>query len=453
MWNMWARIIHGCGTGGSNDGAGEIHQGFPRMFKRETDMRQAMNRRFTAMLTAALVLCAAALIAACVNPGGDDLFFTPSPPNKSPPKNKRLVRAAHYVDSARTDAEEVLASTARYTLEGTDTYYFDYVIISGAEIKQGEKFGYFTMSGDLMKILDNRKNTIKPLRDKGIKVLLGISGGGDGISFGTLNIAVKDQEGSEQEMFALQLADTVKFYGLSGVEFNDAGGANAVRSPYPQMGGQYWDGQRPVDIPSGGEGEIIHTDAWKSGGNKFTDMMSYLIEALGASTSFQGDIDPDAVQNTPVLVRESGFGRCLPPAVPRYAFATTLGVLTYTVNADPAVFGSNADVQDMQDIDGDGDRDEVIPSWSSYNSFVQDKDYAPAILDLAVIDDDTLAEYSKRLGRNNYRSASYDEAKDYQNAPYGLVYYTNLGLPSSGMAEKLSVTSREVFGKAVALRN
>lgn len=411
-----------------------------------------MRRTINAWFTVILAVCAAALIAACAL-GGEDLFFTSAPPDKSPPKNKRLVRAAHYVDSAQPNAQEVLASTARYTLEGTETYYFDYVIISGAEIRQGKNFAYITLSDDLMKILNNRKRTIKPLRDKGIKVLLGISGGGDGLSVGTLNISVKDQKGSEQEMFALQCADTVNFYGLSGVEFNDAGGESAVRSPYPQMGAGYWDGQRTVEIPPSSENEILLTDAWKAGGNKFTDMMSYLIALMGASTSPQGDIDPDAVLNTPVLVRESGFGRYLPPAVPRYAFATTLGVLTYTINADPSAFGSNAEIPDTQDIDGDGDRDEMIPSWSSFNSFIQDKDYAPAILDLAGIDDATLEEYSKRLGRRNYRTPDYNEAADYQNAPYGLIYYTNLGLPSSGMAEKLSVTSREVFGKNVALGN
>jgi hypothetical protein len=385
---------------------------------------------------ALFAVCVLLGLAACAQ-GGGDLIFTPVTPDKTPPKSKRLVRVAHFVDSARPDAAEVLASTSRYTLAGTQTYYFDYVVISGAEIKQGEYYAYVTFSEPLLQILRDRKNTIKPLRDKGIKVLLGISGGGDGVSFGSLMSSDKEQEGSEQELFALQCADACKFYGLSGIEFYDIGGASGGRTPYPAVGASFWDGEQTINITTDEVGQTTCADAWKKGAEKYTNMLSYLIEFLGAASSFQGDIDPDAVQNTPILIREAGYGRYLPPAVPRYAFATTLGCVTYGVNADPAVFGK---------VDGETE------TGKSYNSFIQEKDYAPAMIDLSVISDDMLAEYSKRLGRRNYfgNAAAYNPAVDDGNSPYGLVYYTNLQPPSDAQTAKLSVTSVEVFGVEVS---
>jgi hypothetical protein len=68
---------------------------------------------------------------------------------------------------------------------------------------------------NVTKVLHNKNIYIKPLQDKGIKVLMTILGNhqGAGISNFTSRAAVID--------FAKQLRDTVNFYGLDGIDFDD----------------------------------------------------------------------------------------------------------------------------------------------------------------------------------------------------------------------------------------
>jgi hypothetical protein len=351
-------------------------------------------------------------IAACSNPEGTELLFTQEPPDKHPPRSNAIVRVGVYIDTDNSETSEILADTGNYVLKGSNTLYFDYVIIGGASIKQGSVNAYISYSEPLLKFLRNWKIHIKPLRDKGIKVLLGIKGGKEGVCVGSLTKA-------EQPIFARECVDVCKYYGLDGIEFYDVEGESNSQSPYPEIGTPYWDGEKFVQIPNI-DGELKKNDAWKKGGGNMTDMMSYLIESFGAVGSFQGDIPPDIKEKTPILVREVGFGKHLPPAVPRYAFATTLSCLTYSINNDPDLFGA----------DDEG---------KSYMDFIGTRTYAPAMINLTEIDMDILDYISEELGNNG-------------NCQYGLIYYTNLQPYSSDspMPEYLSSTSKEVFGKEVS---
>ncbi|MDR0567923.1 MAG: hypothetical protein LBG87_01780 [Spirochaetaceae bacterium] len=395
-------------------------------------------------------------ILACSENGGD-LLFIPDAPDKYPPKSSRIVRVAQYIDTAAPYAAETLVSVPGYVLEGSQKYYFDYAILSGASVKQGDVTAYLTYSDELLFFLRNRETYLKPLRDRGIKVLLGITGGFDSVSFGSLRKTDKDHDdsvkkmfASEQALFAQECSDACKFYGLDGVEFYDINAAGEKHgTPYPEIGQVYWDGEKEVRIEYTSAGVTLCNDAWKDGGGKFADMLSYLIEALGASASFQGDLDPDAKWNTPILVREAGFGRYLPSAVPRYAFATTGSCVTYGINADPNTFGYEKPDEDDEEDDEDDER--IIDGESSLD-FIQTWDYAPANINIADIDDERLALYSARLGRDKYGTMFYAPAEHDYKSPYGLVYYTNVQPPSSTQTEKFSVTSREVFGKAVVFR-
>jgi hypothetical protein len=341
-----------------------------------------------------------------------ELVFTPKTPDKMPwgEDTVLVVRVALYVDSADYDvAIARLADADTYILADSGTRYFDYVIISGLEVKRGAINTHLGYSENLLEILRNRKTTIKPLRDKGIKVLLGISGGSDGVSVGSLTAA-------EQPIFAQECADVRTYWELDGFEFFDTDGVSTQlpQTPYPALSAPYWNGEGIVTIPAVADGgELELTKAWEKGGGYLTNMLSYLIEAMGASSSFQGDIDPDAKEHTPILLREIGFGQYIPPAVPRYAFATSLDCISYFINTAPS-FGVNDEGE-------------------SHLAFVNPWSYAPVMFDLAALDRDSLIRFSERLGNGG-------------DCEYGLIYYTNLPEDASGL---LSITSIEVFGEEV----
>ncbi|MDR1232395.1 MAG: hypothetical protein LBK61_13460 [Spirochaetaceae bacterium] len=105
-----------------------------------------------------------------------------------------------------------------YILED-GTYLFDYVVLFAANIRNRDsnatpKMPYLHLNNNVQKILDNRNKYIKPLQDKGIKVLLGLLGDHDGVGFGTMNAA-------ERTAFITSLKTTVDAYGLDGVDFDD----------------------------------------------------------------------------------------------------------------------------------------------------------------------------------------------------------------------------------------
>jgi hypothetical protein len=114
-----------------------------------------------------------------------------------------------------------------YILED-GTYLFDYVIIFAANIRNrncttdldysvhrcGKSGPHLHLNDNVRYVLENRTKYIKPLQDKGIKVLLGLLGDHDGIGFGTMNDA-------DRATFVADLAKVVKDYGLDGVDFDD----------------------------------------------------------------------------------------------------------------------------------------------------------------------------------------------------------------------------------------
>jgi hypothetical protein len=113
-----------------------------------------------------------------------------------------------------------------YILED-GTYLFDHVVLFAANIRNrscnGE--GGCTETGvhvhfneNVRHILLNRDKYIKPLQDKGIKVLLGLLGDHDGIGFGTMN-------DTQRTTFIADLKKDVEQYNLDGVDFDDEWGS------------------------------------------------------------------------------------------------------------------------------------------------------------------------------------------------------------------------------------
>lgn len=110
-----------------------------------------------------------------------------------------------------------LLNAGAYKLQTSNSYLFNVVNIFAANINYDTSRGraYLYSNNNVTKVLTNADTYIKPLQQKGIKVVLTILGNhqGAGICNFPTREAAKD--------FALQLANTVNTYGLDGIDFDD----------------------------------------------------------------------------------------------------------------------------------------------------------------------------------------------------------------------------------------
>lgn len=110
-----------------------------------------------------------------------------------------------------------ILNTGAYTLKNGGQQLFDIAIVFAANLNYdvANKRAILFNNNNVTKVLTNRDTYIKPLQDKGLKVLLSILGnhGGAGISNFTSRADARD--------FAQQLALAVETYGLDGIDFDD----------------------------------------------------------------------------------------------------------------------------------------------------------------------------------------------------------------------------------------
>ena len=110
-----------------------------------------------------------------------------------------------------------LLNAGAYKLQTSNSYLFNVVNIFAANINHDTSRGraYLYSNNNVTKVLTNADTYIKPLQQKGMKVVLTILGNhqGAGICNFPTREAAKD--------FALQLANTVNTYGLDGIDFDD----------------------------------------------------------------------------------------------------------------------------------------------------------------------------------------------------------------------------------------
>ncbi|QBA22932.1 T9SS type A sorting domain-containing protein [Chryseobacterium indologenes] len=110
-----------------------------------------------------------------------------------------------------------LLNAGVYKLQTSNSYLFNVVNIFAANINYDTSRGraYLYSNNNVTKVLTNADTYIKPLQQKGMKVVLTILGNhqGAGICNFPTREAAKD--------FALQLANTVNTYGLDGIDFDD----------------------------------------------------------------------------------------------------------------------------------------------------------------------------------------------------------------------------------------
>ncbi|WP_083997316.1 endo-beta-N-acetylglucosaminidase H [Chryseobacterium angstadtii] len=110
-----------------------------------------------------------------------------------------------------------LLNAGSYKLQTSGKYLFNVVNIFAANINYDTSRGrpYLYCNNNVTKVLTNASTYIKPLQDKGMKVVLTILGNHQGA--GLCNFPTRESARD----FAQQLAHTVNTYGLDGIDFDD----------------------------------------------------------------------------------------------------------------------------------------------------------------------------------------------------------------------------------------
>ncbi|MFJ2827081.1 endo-beta-N-acetylglucosaminidase H [Streptomyces sp. NPDC087263] len=110
-----------------------------------------------------------------------------------------------------------MLNVGKYTLANGGGNVFDIAVIFAANINYdtGTKAGTLYFNENVQRVLDNAATQIRPLQQKGIKVVLSVLGNHQGAGFANF----PSQQAAST--FAKQLSDTVTKYGLDGIDFDD----------------------------------------------------------------------------------------------------------------------------------------------------------------------------------------------------------------------------------------
>ncbi|MFR0357677.1 endo-beta-N-acetylglucosaminidase H [Streptomyces sediminimaris] len=110
-----------------------------------------------------------------------------------------------------------MRNVGKYTLANGGGNVFDVAVIFAANINYdtGTKKAYLYFNENVQRVLDNAATEIRPLQQKGIKVVLSVLGNHQGAGFANF----PSQQAASA--FAAQLSDAVAKYGLDGVDFDD----------------------------------------------------------------------------------------------------------------------------------------------------------------------------------------------------------------------------------------
>ncbi|RZS37630.1 glycosyl hydrolase family 18 (putative chitinase) [Herbihabitans rhizosphaerae] len=152
-----------------------------------------------------IVLAAAAITAMVAGTPGTAAAATKTEPTKNGPTS--LV----YVE---VNSNSML-NVGKYTLASDGSPVFDIAAIFAANINYDGSKAYLHFNENVRKVLDGVETQVRPLQQKGIKVVLSILGNHQGAGFA--NFPSKEAAAA----FATQLADAVAKYGLDGIDFDD----------------------------------------------------------------------------------------------------------------------------------------------------------------------------------------------------------------------------------------
>ncbi|MGW7082370.1 endo-beta-N-acetylglucosaminidase H [Streptomyces sp. NPDC054871] len=110
-----------------------------------------------------------------------------------------------------------MLNVGKYTLANGGGNAFDVAVIFAANINYdtGKKKAYLHFNENVQRVLDNAATQIRPLQQKGIKVVLSVLGNHQGAGFANF------PSPQAASAFAKEMSDTVTKYGLDGIDFDD----------------------------------------------------------------------------------------------------------------------------------------------------------------------------------------------------------------------------------------
>jgi hypothetical protein len=401
------------------------------------------------------------LLVGCQEPeaGGSPFEILPEIPLKKLSSNANPVGAICYVDVDKYNP--LNAKDYVFTARGStpETQFFDYVVLGYSYLTKTRN-GYIQLETTpaLKYILDNSITYIKPLHQKGVRVLIEVRSGnfaddqdGIGAGLGTLDMAAINELVKEFKLIVNQ-------YGIDGFDFNDMGGGKTAYPPLTRYLTQF-----QSDTPlypetlfkeGGKEDGAPLTDAaieallWIEGGSNFSNLVQRTNEALKVtytSTYKNGSNETTDVQTVEriILVRNKNHGDHLLSQL-RMAYMPD----AYT-GADPKTIGNLRYL--INDAPCDIDKPKLhAPLWDEAKKLdvgaeEADDKYAPFAVDLAdQLDRDTVIKWT-----NVFLWGSPEGRGSNPPSTYGALYFTNL----SPVSESNSVTYMTYFSQALFNRN
>jgi hypothetical protein len=387
--------------------------------------------------------------------------MNPAIPQKQLLDTLTPVEAICYVDVERynpLNAQDYIFSANADTSE---TQFFNYVVLAYSYLtKDARGYTHLELRPTLKYILDNSVTYIKPLHQKGIKVLIEVRSGnftdeqdGIGAGLGTMDMASINE-------FTKELKLLVDQYGIDGFDFNDVGGGRKSYPPASRDLKQFQSNQPlyseslfqdangdPITDP-----EKIEDILWIEGGSNFSNLIQKTNEDLKETYSMtykNGSLETSETQAVErvIMVRDRNHGRHLLSSL-RMAYMPD----AYT-GADPKVIGN------LRYIINDIPYDASIYLHATLWDEGQKKDvgadaddrYAPFAVDLLDQKSRADAELSARaILLKNLAGSTTDTSNRNR---YGALYFTNLGPVSefSDPVTYMTYFSRTLFGRNVKL--
>ncbi|WUJ73582.1 glycosyl hydrolase family 18 protein [Kribbella soli] len=136
-------------------------------------------------------------------------------PAEAAPKCRRAQKTGPVTVAYIEVNDHSMLSAGKYTLAKGGAQVIDVAAIFAANINYDGSNAYLFFNDQVTNVLNNVATQVRPLQQKGIKVLLSVLGNHQGAGFANFpNQAAADA-------FAQQLADAVNQYGLDGIDFDD----------------------------------------------------------------------------------------------------------------------------------------------------------------------------------------------------------------------------------------
>ena len=142
--------------------------------------------------------------------GGAGVSLLAGPAAAEPVRRGDRIASVAYIEVN----DNSLLNPGQYTLDDGSPA-FDIAVIFAANINYDGERAYLHLNENVQHLLDNADTYVRPLQEKGIKVVLSILGNHQGAGFANF----PDAEAADR--FALEVTTLVRRYGLDGVDLDD----------------------------------------------------------------------------------------------------------------------------------------------------------------------------------------------------------------------------------------